>query len=288
MRRVLFLLALCLAAVSCHRERIIPEKELSAIFHDALLVNAYVGQHNFIIDSLNIYEPIFEHYGYTVEDVRHTIASYSRRKNAHLADVAEQMIRRLSEESKLLNGEVAILDTINNVARREIRDNLIHDEHIEVRTDADSVKLRYEIATPEEGRYNIQCRFKIDTADKIRSRRYVIYKMRRDSSLRMVSQMYMQNRNETFTTNDVDIDKSEGIIGLVVELNNLERYKGKRPTTKMDIIEFSVDHIPPLHIALERLFEKQSGLRIFSDTLIRSIERDNFQTQARAEETAEE
>ena len=88
------LLAAVAALSGCHRSKVIPEQELGAIFHDAMLVNAYVGLKGVNIDSLNIYEPIFERYGYTTDDVRHTLNDFSRRKNARLGDVAELMIEQ--------------------------------------------------------------------------------------------------------------------------------------------------------------------------------------------------
>ena len=60
---IMLLVAMALLC-GCHRHKFIPERELAAIFHDAMLVNAYVGLQGVDIDSLNIYEPIFEKYGY--------------------------------------------------------------------------------------------------------------------------------------------------------------------------------------------------------------------------------
>ena len=90
------LFACVLLFVACDKPRVIPDAVLGDIFHDAMLVNAYLNYNpSFKIDSMNIYEPIFARYGYTTEDVHYTINNFSRRKSIRLSDVAEYMIARL-------------------------------------------------------------------------------------------------------------------------------------------------------------------------------------------------
>ena len=74
MKRVLFiLLAVAICAMSgCRKTTIIPDDTLADIFHDAFVVNAYIGEERLRLDTLKIYEPIFERYGYTAEDVVYT------------------------------------------------------------------------------------------------------------------------------------------------------------------------------------------------------------------------
>ena len=65
-----------MAFVSCTQKRIIPDDTLADIFHDAFVVNAYIGEERVNLDSLQIYEPIFNRYGYTSEDVVHTVGNF--------------------------------------------------------------------------------------------------------------------------------------------------------------------------------------------------------------------
>ena len=130
-----------LSLASCERRKTIPDKELAAIFHDAMVVNAYVGNQSIKLDSLNIYEPIFEHYGYTTEDVRYTIAGFLRRKSANLSDVVDDMIYRIEKEYDALEIAVAKLDTIDRVALRRARRMLVQDTAIVVKRARDTVKL---------------------------------------------------------------------------------------------------------------------------------------------------
>ena len=65
----LIVCALVAVMAACARHKIIPDDTLALIFHDAFLTNAYIENENIDTDTLNIYEPIFEKYGYTIEDV---------------------------------------------------------------------------------------------------------------------------------------------------------------------------------------------------------------------------
>ena len=99
-RILLLLLVVLLLPTACKRRTIIPDDELALIFHDAYLTNAYIEREHIEYDSLNLYAPIFAHYGYTTEDVQFTIGNFSKRKSARLSDVVEAAIDLLEAEGK--------------------------------------------------------------------------------------------------------------------------------------------------------------------------------------------
>ena len=94
-RLVLFALLIAALVPGCKRHTIISDEELALIFHDAFLANSLLQNRDARRDSLLVYEPIFERYGYTTEDVRYTIGNFSKRKSARLGDVVELAIARL-------------------------------------------------------------------------------------------------------------------------------------------------------------------------------------------------
>ena len=145
MKRI-FRISLCafllLAGAACTRHKIIPDEKLAQIFHDAFLTNAYIGDVRVNIDSLNIYEPIFARYGYTTRDVYYTIGNFSKRKSARLGDVVEMAIDKLEAEGKFYDREVAVLDTIDNVARRTFTRTVYADSLIRVGALRDTARLR--------------------------------------------------------------------------------------------------------------------------------------------------
>ena len=97
---ILLVVTLC-ALTGCRKTTIIPDDTLAEIFHDAFVANAYIGEKRLNIDTLQIYEPIFQRYGYTAKDVVYTVGNFSRRKSARLGSVVEQAISRLEQESKI-------------------------------------------------------------------------------------------------------------------------------------------------------------------------------------------
>ena len=69
-KTALFLLCLMvmLTTIGCQKRNIIPDDTLADIFHDAFIVNAYIGEERINLDSLQIYEPLLKSYGYTAKD----------------------------------------------------------------------------------------------------------------------------------------------------------------------------------------------------------------------------
>ena len=147
----ILLLAAAVAAAACARHRIIPDEKLAMIFRDAFLVNAYLSTESLSGDSLNVYEPIFDRYGYTVEDVQYTVASFSRRKSARLGDVVNRAADLLEQEGLIYDREVAVLDTVNNIARRRFTRTLRSDSLLRVERLRDTGLLRIRIPEVRPG-----------------------------------------------------------------------------------------------------------------------------------------
>ena len=66
----ILLLVAMLGITGCRKSTVIPDDTLADIFHDAFVVNAYIGEERINLDSLQIYEPIFARYGYTAHKPR--------------------------------------------------------------------------------------------------------------------------------------------------------------------------------------------------------------------------
>ena len=90
-----------LCSIGCQQKRQIPDEDLIRIFHDAYLANAYINENNITEDSLYLYEPIFERYGYTVEEMQYTLKTFSKRKSALLSDLMAEVSSQLEREAKI-------------------------------------------------------------------------------------------------------------------------------------------------------------------------------------------
>ena len=149
-----------LSAAACSRPRIIPDEQLAAIFRDAYLTNAYVSREQIDTDSLKLYEPVFDRYGYTAEDVYYTIGNFSRRKSARLSDVVERAIVLLDTEGARYDHEVAVLDTIDRVARRTATRTLRTDTLLRVERLRDTSLLHFALDSIRPGDYRVTFRYR--------------------------------------------------------------------------------------------------------------------------------
>lgn len=269
----ILLLAVVALMTACNKPKEIPDKDLGAIFRDAMLVNAYLAINTGTeLDSLRVYEPIFARYGYTAEDVQYTIHNFSRRKSANLSDVAEYMILLLDREANALNLQVAKLDTVENVARRRFTKVMLADTAINVRKEADSLRLRFVVEPVVAGTYNISAKYTLDSLDKATGRRYRVYFQRRDSSERSIANGLIQRRKGASFDHRYEIMPDDtSYVRLVIEMAHFADRKQKA-TTRMLIHDMKVTYTPPLEKCVEKLFNEQSNMRIFSDSLIHAIE----------------
>ena len=267
------LLAIVALLTACNKPKVIPDKDLGAIFRDAMLVNAYLAINTGTdLDSLRVYEPIFARYGYTAEDVQYTVHNFSRRKSAHLSDVAEYMILLLDREANALNLQVAKLDTVENVARRLFTQVLYADTDIDVRKEADSSLLRYVVEPVYTGTYNIDASYTLDSLDKATGRRYRIYFERRDSTQRSIANGIVQRRKGASFSHRYEVRPEDSTyVRLVIDMAHFNDSKNKG-TTRMQIHNMKITYTPPVEKCVEMLFNEQSNMRIFSDTLIHAIE----------------
>ena len=256
--------------VGCAKKNVIPDDTLAKIFHDAFVVNAYVDEMRMDVDSLHLYEPIFNKYGYTAKDVIYTVGNFSRRKSSRLGTVVEQAISRLEKESKEYAKKVVILDTIRNVAVRSYTRVIYKDSLISARKRADSTRLHIEISPVLQGEYSISYSYKSsDDMDKYP----------RNSEYYFIDENGHRN---SFTSHSL---RNNGIINrtlisrtnnrkLVVDLGkyNLpmvgkKKNKRARPPKKqdLDIRAFKVVYKPNEEAAIDSLFERYVNVKIFAD-----------------------
>ncbi len=262
--------ALC--SFACSHHTIIPDDELALIFHDAFLANAYLGGRNPTADSLNVYEPIFARYGYTTQDVQYTIGNFSKRKSARLGIVVERAITMLDAEGKDYSREVAILDTIDNVALRTARRTVRADSLIRVRSLADTSQLRFAFDVVP-GAYDVQLTYLVDsldrnTADAPRSRMWL------ESADGTQSQNYniiLRRRSEGYISHRFKADS--GHRRLRIEFYS---FTGRPQTPSVTVRNFKVEHTPEKAEAVDLLYERQLDLRIFADEFFRAAQKDSL------------
>lgn len=267
---ILLLSAIGIALLGCNSPRVIPDKVLGQIFHDALLVNAYIKQERpHDRDSLNIYEPIFEQYGYTTEDLHYTLNNFARRKSANLGNVTNHMALLLERQSDELFLQVTKQDTIDAVALRRYGSVIYHDTTIVSKTEADSTRLQISIPSTQKGMYRITGSYTLDTKDKGIGRRYTISWKRGDSLIREATNSYLMRGRKGSISTEVWLHDSDSLAdNLVIDFTRFNLKKNRIKKALITIHELKVEYKPSKDDALERIFKEQSNLRIFADTMI--------------------
>lgn len=248
----------------CSRHTIIPDDELALIIHDAFLTNAYLNEENIRTDSLRLYEPIFAHYGYTTDDVHYTIGNFSKRKSARLGDVVERAIDLLEAEGKYYDREVAILDTIDNVARRTFTETLRSDTLIRVSSLRDTSLLSL-VVDVAPGEYDLSLRYEIDSLDRNpRGLRAQMWLERWDSTrANPYSITLRRNRMERFSRN-FKTDTTHRRLHI-----HFLTFGEKPQRPSITVRDLKLTHTPQTRPAVERLYEEQLNIRIFADEFFR-------------------
>lgn len=158
--------ALLLLSVGCSKKTIIPDSQLENITREMFLVNAYANAERVSTDSLDIYTPILERYGYTQDDFFNTLANFSKRKSARLSDVIEATIRSLEGLADGYTRKLRNLDYIDSLAKAQCSKEVLWRQRISVRRFKDTTRLQLVLPLRDEGEYVVSFNYLIDSLDK--------------------------------------------------------------------------------------------------------------------------
>lgn len=165
-RNILFVVAVALVAVGCSKSEVIPDRELEKITREMFLVNAYAQAQSIRTDSLDIYTPILEKYGYTQDDFFNTLANFQKRKSARLSDVIESTIASLESMANGYEQKLRNLNYIDSLAKAMCTKEVMSVDKIRVRRLRDTAKLVLSLPIRDVGEYVISYNYHIDTLDK--------------------------------------------------------------------------------------------------------------------------
>ena len=262
---MLIVVACAIGFGGCKKRVIIPDDTLADIFHDAFVVNAYVGQEHINLDSLAMYESIFKHYGYTAEDVAYTVGNFSRRKSARLGSVVEVAISRLERESKVYAKGVVILDTIRAVAVRSFTRTIYEDTLITATRRADSTKLRVAVHVQRRGEYTVTYEYKCEDDLKKYPRRADLY-FEYESGRRMGSTSLTLHKEDRVRRTLTLRYEEDSRCSLVMNLGNYTELKKRKPKRqKLEIKNLKVVYKPTDDIAIDSLKERYLPIKIFAN-----------------------
>lgn len=277
----LFAAAMLLMGMGCQQTREIPDEDLIKIFHDAYLANAYMGEKGISEDSLFLYEPIFERYGYSVEDMQNTLKTFSKRKSALLSDLMVEVSKQLEQESKIEGRKIVVLDTIDNVAKRRYTRTVYEDTLILAKRLRDTNKLRISIKDLTTGEYAISFNYFIDTLDENRNSRVEVYALAGDTLETLRHTMMLSRYREGNYSRKLHIDSThtEIYINMYYHPQNEE---SMLPDIK--ITNFKVVRTLPTEVSVDSLYRKQLNLRLFNYNTMMRFPADTVMVEEAVEE----
>lgn len=272
MKRVLICLLTLLCIVGCSRKKEIDDQTLAKIFRDAYITNAYLGIKYFTIDSVQIYEPILDRYGYTAEDLRYTIGNFSRRKSAQLGRVLKDAEEQIAKEATYYEKEVVILDTIKNVAVRTFKRTVVNDTLITVKSLADTAKLRLVVEPLQKGMYSVRYKYtyqkeevKKSKSSKKKSDELVLRgALNIESEDGRTRNIYSYNlREDENIRRTISADHSDNRLVLTFAKPADARHKIRKPN--IEIRDLVIEYTPDDELAIDSLFKRYIDIKIFDD-----------------------
>lgn len=268
-RAIMAIVALAVAA--CSGPKVIPDQDLVNIFHDAFVVNAYMSEADITSDSLYVYEPIFKRYGYTMDDLQHTLTTINERKSSRISDIMSEVSRKLEQESKAEHRKIVVLDTIDNVAKRAYTRTVYSDSLIRVNELRDTSKLRITLKDLIKGDYTVSFDYLIDTLDENRNSRVEVYLVVNDTtnSLRH-TMMLSRYRNGKYSRKfSADTQHKELYVNMYYHPKNEE---SKLPD--ITIRNFKIVRVLPTEVSVDSLYKEQLDLSIINHDLMTAFTRD--------------
>ena len=265
---------LSLIVVACSGPKVIPDNILVNIFHDAFVANAYITEANVNSDSLYIYEPIFERYGYTMNDLQHTLTTINERKSSRISDIMHRVSEKLESEYKDEQRKIIVLDTIDNFAKRAYTRTVYSDSLIRVNKLRDTSKLRIHLKDLIEGEYTVSFDYYIDTLDENRNSRVEAYLVTGDSSQVLRHTMMLSRYRKGVYSRKFTADSmhKELVVNMFYHPRNEE---SKLPDITVN--NFKIVRVLPTEISVDSLYMEQLNLSIFNHDLMTGFTRDTIE-----------
>lgn len=261
------MLLAALMTVGCRQHKTISDRELSQIIADILVTNTYVTRNHILTDSLDIYTPVFQKYGYTIDDFKYTMENFARRKSMKLGDIVNEAVKKLEKERKIYEDRLTVIDSVNDKSQRFFAQKIDSINRITVRKISDTSKLRLKLPCVE-GVYNLSFRYTIDSTDTNYGLRSIFCFVDSLDKRREVGSQWISSRTSRRikTTAYIDGGAKDLFVYLV-------RYGDKISTPSLTIDSVEIVHQPFVEDAVKRYTDsmlkfKLSVEQFRSDTLV--------------------
>ncbi|MCC8036487.1 MAG: DUF4296 domain-containing protein [Rikenellaceae bacterium] len=235
---------------ACSGPKTIPDRKLREIFKEVFIANAYMQVETIrdpARDSLDIYRPILGKYDYTMKDLEHTLANFSKRKSVRISQVVDQAIRELEEEESWYRYRASLLDTIDTRAQCFYARDIVRDSSFRARRIADTARLHLTLPVVE-GIYDISYYYLLDSTDTNRSLKATFEVRDTEGKTTHTNTNYMSARRRTKV--DMRVAAKEGDSVLTIRLGN---YPANLTTPNLTVDSLRIEYKPTVGAALDSL-----------------------------------
>ena len=247
-RMALVVAAIMLALASCKGYKQIPDDTLADIFRDMYLQNAYIEQHplNMSLDSVDVYAPLIERYGYTEDDFKRTIIDATRRKSFRLTDIVDAAIAKLEAQDETIRRKVWVMEQIDSMAKAVSTKEIFRcDSVIKLRSMADSSLMTLRVPIYRgAGTVGISYYYMLDSLDGNRYP-YNRHKLLSADGETLVSSSFRMTRDK-HTKYETMLQADGRLAGLELTFGN---YPEKPKRIMLTIDSIVVTHYPTMEEA---------------------------------------
>lgn len=256
------LLAGLLLLLSGCGTREIPDRKMEGIIHDIFLTNAYYaqfGNRTIDTDSVDFYAPIFEKYGYDIDDFRHTLDRWALQKSSRLTDLIADATADIQKENQRYEYHELVLRRMDTLAAKRYVDTvLFRPDSIRARRAADRGRLTLHLASPQ-GTYHIRYGYHLSMEDK-NERLNMRYRVR-DSSKTVVATSSRVLMRDTRAWHDLDLSFEAPAGSDSLELV-LADYPEKPKAMALTLDSVLITHTAPAEVLRERLLRELMRLEL--------------------------
>lgn len=260
MKKLLLIIAALVSIYSCgsKKNKIIPLDLMSQITAEMFLANAYGEFESLAIaDSLDLYEPIFNKYGYTATDMFYTIKDLTTRKSVRYSDVIQAAIDQLERDFNDLNAQVIKLDTVETRIMRRYASTVYSLDSLRVVNVADTADASIKIEL-EKGSYDIAFKYFVDEEDKNGSISFKYGIIDTAGDYRLIASSVLSRGKEDKQTASIPSILDQDSI-LLLELASYSRNRISNPNVRFDSI--SVKHSLDLEVAKDSFMREMINYR---------------------------
>lgn len=275
MKKLFLIICTSVAMFACASSgpQVIPIDKMEIITAEIFLANAYAENNSIkVTDSLDVYEPIFQKYGYTATDMLYTIQDISKRKSIRYSDVVAAAVRRLETDFNRLDALVVAQDTVDARILRRYTNTVYAQDSVVVNSAADTLDMRIEIPL-ELGSYDISFSYFIDPEDRNHPIVYKYGVIDSTDTYRLVASHFLTKDKRDRHSASLSVTQTMDSL-LVVNLGSYNSNRTfRKPNMRFDSI--TITHNLPLETAKDSFMREIINIQPLFDRYYVKIEEDS-------------